>query len=146
MTGAPRCTQVRTSCAGLEKTEPAPHMRFVFDSPAAPHPEPWVRFGFGAGSGCSRTGPRPVYSLICIVFRQRRRLPPFKPRKYCNAHDKGPNDGLPSFVVLLLLLLFTNIYLLSDYVRRQRMVITTITYHCDGGTTAGDRSTPPSPY
>ena len=30
---------------------------------------------------------------------------PLKPRKYCNAHDKGPNDGLPLFVVLLLLLL-----------------------------------------
>ena len=86
------------------------------------------------------------YSLIFILFRQRRRLPPFKPRKYCNVHDKGPNDGLPSIVVfLLLLLLFTNIYLLSDYVRRQRMVITTITYHCDDGTTAGDRSTPPAP-
>ena len=85
------------------------------------------------------------YSLIFILFRQRRRLPPFKPRKYCNVHDKGPNDGLPSIVVFLLLLLFTNIYLLSDYVRRQWMVITTITYHCDDGTTAGDRSTPPAP-
>ena len=30
-----------------KKAEPAPHMRFGFDSLAAPHPEPWVRFGFG---------------------------------------------------------------------------------------------------
>lgn len=40
--------------------EPAPYMRFGFGPLAAPHPEPGVRCGFGAGSGGSKTGPRPV--------------------------------------------------------------------------------------
>jgi hypothetical protein len=41
-------------------SEPAPYMGFRFGSPAALHPEPWVRYGFGEGSRGSGTGPRPV--------------------------------------------------------------------------------------
>ena len=40
--------------------EPAPPGRFVFSFPTAPHPKPWVRCGFSAGSGGSGTRPRPV--------------------------------------------------------------------------------------
>ena len=58
--GAPRCTNVQTSGAVQNETEPAPAIRFMFSSSTAPHPEPWVRCGFSAGSGCSGTRPRPV--------------------------------------------------------------------------------------
>ena len=54
--GAPRFEpQVQVQ----KKTKPAPHTRF--GSLATPHPKPWVRFGFSAGSGCLRTEPWPVY-------------------------------------------------------------------------------------
>ena len=46
---------------------PLLNLHLIRGSLTAPHPEPWVRFWCGAGSGGSRTGPRPVYTAVLLA-------------------------------------------------------------------------------
>ena len=62
--------------------EPASYMRFGFGPLAAPHPEPGVRCGFGAGSGGSKTGLRPVYEALFIYLSLITQLTSFTRRAF----------------------------------------------------------------